>query len=68
MCHVRKTGSERHAASLTFQEIKEKLGREDPSYLLELLDISAEELLDRFEDHIEERFDILHDFVSEEGE
>lgn len=52
----------------TFQEIKEKLGREDPSYLLELLDISAEELLDRFDDKIEERFDILHDFVSEEGE
>lgn len=42
---------------LTIQEIKERmLATQDPDDILELLDISAEELLDRFEDKIEERY------------
>jgi hypothetical protein len=51
---------------LTFQEVKERLKREDTLTLLELLDIEPEELLDRFDDKIEEKFNKLHDFVSEE--
>lgn len=42
---------------LTIQDIKDRmLATQDPDDILELLDISAEELLDRFEDKIEEKY------------
>lgn len=43
--------------SLTFEDIKDRLKRLDELTLLEVLDISSEEIVDRFEDFIEERFD-----------
>ena len=38
-----------------FEEIKEKLKRVDEVTLLELLDINSEDLVERFEDYIEEQ-------------
>lgn len=45
--------------ALTLTELKELLIREDEVYLLERLDISSEELVERFEDFIEDRYDQL---------
>lgn len=44
---------------LTQQEIKEILSQYDEVSLLEILDVSSEELLDRFEDRIDEQYDEL---------
>lgn len=43
--------------ALTHNDIKEKLKAYSEVDILELLDITSEELLDRFEDKIEERRD-----------
>ena len=41
---------------ITLYELKDKLLQtKDPDELVELLDISSEELLDRFEDKLDER-------------
>jgi hypothetical protein len=55
---------------LTVQEVKERiLKSQDADDILMLLDISAEELLDRFEDKIEERHDRLcKDFAEAESD
>jgi hypothetical protein len=42
---------------LTRLEIEEKLKQIDEITLLEVLDISSEDIVDRFEDKIEERFE-----------
>jgi len=48
--------------SLTMAEIKEKLlVRYDANFLLESLDISSEELLDRFEDKLLNRLDTFEE-------
>lgn len=44
---------------LTQQEVKEVLCQYDELSLLEILDISSEELLDRFEDRIEAQYEEL---------
>lgn len=41
--------------TLTFEELKEKLQRVDEVTLLELLDIHSDDIIERFEDYIEER-------------
>ena len=43
----------------TFQELCEDLKKFDETILLELLDISSEELVDKFQDKIEESLDRL---------
>ena len=43
----------------TFVELQEKLMRYDEVSLLELLNITSEDLVARFSDVIEERFDYL---------
>lgn len=43
----------------TFQELCEDLKKFDETTLLELLDISSEELVDKFQDKIEENLDRL---------
>ena len=53
---------------LTFEEIKEKLKQYDPSLLLEILDISSDELVERFEDKIEEREDYFSKDLEDEEE
>lgn len=45
--------------SLTLHELCEKLKRLDEISILELLNISAEELVEKFQDEIEERYDNL---------
>lgn len=53
--------------SLTLEEIKEKLLRfYDPDDLLEALQISSEELLDRFEDKLLLRLDKFQEDLEEE--
>lgn len=54
----------------TVAELKDKLlATKDPDDLLELLGISSEELLDRFEDRIDERAGrISKEFEEEENE
>ena len=45
--------------TLTFAEIKERLKQLDEVTLLEVLNLSAEDIVDRFEDIIEERIEVL---------
>jgi hypothetical protein len=53
--------------SLTLEEIKERLLRlYDPDDLLEALQISSEELLDRFEDKFIRRLDEFQEELEEE--
>jgi len=53
--------------SLTLEEIKEKLLRfYDPDDLLEALQISSEEILDRFEDKLLRRLDEFQEELEEE--
>jgi hypothetical protein len=55
--------------SLTLEEIKEKLLRfYDPDDLLEALQISSEEILDRFEDKLIKRLDSFYEELEEEEE
>ena len=52
---------------LTLEELKEKLKREDEVTLLEMLNINAEDILERFEDFLEERYDqIISDYENED--
>lgn len=44
---------------MTINELKEKLQRLDEVLILEVLDISAEELVERFEDLVELKYDLL---------
>ena len=53
--------------SLTLGEIKEKLLKlYDPDDLLEALEITSEQLLDRFEDKLINRFDFFEEEFKEE--
>ena len=53
--------------SLTLEEIKERLLRlYDPDDLLEPLQISAEDVLDRFEDKLLRKIDEFHEELEEE--
>jgi len=53
----------------TFEEIKERLKRIDEVSLLEVLEISSEDLVDRFDDKIEDRIDgLAQEFEDEEDE
>ena len=45
--------------NITFEELKEKLQRVDEVTLLELLEIRSEDIVERFEDFIEEQQDKL---------
>lgn len=55
--------------TLTLAELKDRLlATTNPEELLEKLDISSEELLNRFEDKLEERYEKLITEFSEEEE
>ena len=45
--------------NVTFEELKEKLKRVDEVALLELLEIRSEDIIERFDDFIEEQQDRL---------
>ena len=54
---------------LTLDELRDKLlDQYDPDDLIELLQISSEELLDRFEDKLINRFETLQDEFLDEVE
>jgi hypothetical protein len=54
-------------AMLTFKDLKEKLETCPEIDLLELLEISSTDLVDRFSDRIDEKFDYLvEEFDNEE--
>lgn len=52
--------------SMTYQDLEERLKRLDELTLLELIDVSSEEIVDRFGDIIEARFDELEQYFEEE--
>jgi hypothetical protein len=53
--------------SLTLEEVKERLLKTfDPDDLLEALQITSEELLDRFEDKLINRLDVFEQELEEE--
>jgi len=53
--------------SLTLEEIKERLLKTlDPDDLLEALQITSEEILDRFEDKLINRLDVFEDELEDE--
>ena len=53
--------------SLTLEEIKERLLKTlDPDDLLEALQITSEEILDRFEDKLINRLDVFEEELEEE--
>lgn len=52
--------------SLTLHELCKKLKNLDEISILELLNISAEELVNRFQDEIEERYDNLTEQFEDE--
>lgn len=54
--------------SYTFQDLMNRLRKVDEVSLLEILDISSEELVDRFQDMIEERMESLIEEFEEEQE
>lgn len=49
----------RMSMNITFEELKEKLQSVDEVTLLELLEIRSEDIVERFEDYIEEQQDKL---------
>ena len=53
---------------LTLQELKERLKRLDELSLLELLDVTSEEIVEYFTDRIEDNFDRLMREVDYDGE
>lgn len=52
---------------LTFQEVKEKLCTYDEITILEILEISSEDLVERFEDKIEEKYETFSEDLEEEN-
>jgi len=54
--------------SITFSEILENLSKCEETFLLELLDIHSEEIVERFEDIIELRQDYIRSQLFEDDE
>ena len=54
--------------SITFYEILENLSKCEETFLLELLDIHSEEIVERFEDVIELRQDYIRSQLFEDDE
>lgn len=53
---------------LTFEELRDKLRQVDEVSLLELLDISSEEIVERFQDIIEDKMEKLESDFEEESD
>jgi hypothetical protein len=60
-------GSNRiHNMPLTFEEVKDRLKQQDEISLLEILDISSEDLVNRFEDLVELKLNELQEELADE--
>lgn len=55
-------------ANLTLPELMEKLAQLDELTILELLDISSEELVEFLADQVEEKYDDLIEYFDDEDE
>lgn len=53
------------AVTLTFKEVLESLKQVDEVTLLEVLDISSEDIVDRFEDKVDERYEKALEVISD---
>jgi hypothetical protein len=51
----------------TLRDLVKKLLKYDETTVIDLLDIRTEDLLNRFEDKIEERFEEIEAFLDDEG-
>lgn len=51
--------------ALTFSDVKNKLTMLDEITLMEVLEISSEDIVERFEDKIEQRLDYLSEELGE---
>jgi hypothetical protein len=51
--------------ALTLEEVKQKLMRLDEVIVLEVLDLNAEDIIDRFEDKIIDRLEELEEELDE---
>lgn len=51
---------------MTFTELCEKLKRIDEILLLEILEINSEEIVDRFEDRVDEKRDQIEEDMEDE--
>jgi hypothetical protein len=51
--------------AMTFEEIRERLKRLDEVLLLEVLNISSEDIVERFADIIEDKLDVLEPELEE---
>lgn len=52
--------------AMLFKELLERLKREEETYLLELINISSDELVDAFEDLIEKRQEYIRAQLAED--
>lgn len=52
---------------LTITEVAEKLTKEDEVSILEILNIESHEIVERFQDKIEDRYDKLREEYEEES-
>lgn len=50
----------------TLRDLSRRLKKYDEETVIELLDINSEDLVDRFEDKIEERFEEIEAFLDDE--
>ena len=51
---------------LTVNELKERLSRYDEVIILELLEITSEDILDRFSDLLEDKYDYLSEELKDD--
>lgn len=54
--------------NLTIHDLKERLAKCEETYLMELLGLTSQDLVDRFDDRIEEDFDRLMSELEDFGE
>lgn len=54
--------------SLTYQDLIDRLKQQDETSILEILEITSDELIDRFGDKIEDKEDWLYSELEEEEE
>lgn len=53
---------------MTFNEVCDKLAQLDELHLLEILDISSDELVDRFQDKIESKLDYFKQDLEDDSD
>lgn len=55
--------------ALTLEDLKEKLMREDEVSLLEILEINSEDLIERFDDKIDLKYDqLIEEYTEDEDD